>query len=123
MPDLDKDIGELLEHWRAGYRAQAPEVLAELYTDNVQFLGSTPALRQGRAAVQDYFTTLPFKPGRRVEFQDRQIARLTDEVAVLAALAVFESDGAPPVRKRLTLTFLRTAGGWKIATHHVSDAG
>ncbi len=109
---------ELRKAWARAFRARDAEALANLYTQEAMFFGSTPDLYRGRDGVRAYFSTLradvtldEFEPGDVVQ---------TGEDTMIAAGYWQFLFGTELRRYRLTWTIVQQSAGWLIAAHHAS---
>lgn len=108
-----------LDEWAAMFARRDFLALSGLYADQPLFWGSTPALARDRSAIRDYFHALPPMQSPRVAFSQIVVGELSPDVLHAAMIATFSS-GQAEGKMRLTQSYVRTDGVWKIAAHHAS---
>lgn len=110
-----------LDEWADMFARRDFSALSELYTDQPLFWGSTPTLARDHLAIRDYFQALPPMQTPRVAFSELVVGELAANVLHAAMIATFTS-GQAKGQVRLTQTYVRADGVWKIAAHHASPA-
>ena len=109
-----------LAQWAAAFATRDPDAMAALYRDDALHYGSKPTVYAGREGVRRYFATLRPRSTNSVRFDQLAAALVGPEVLHLAAVAHFTVDDAAPIPMRLTQTWARVDGRWRVASHHAS---
>ncbi len=117
----DQTVSAITEKWSAAFNKLDADGLAQLYSRNALFYGSTPPLYKGKEGVAAYFNALPRWKSPTVQFSDIVANPIGSDVINVAGTATFViAENAPPIVFRLTWVVMREDGEWKIVNHHVS---
>ncbi len=117
----DQTVSDITGKWSAAFNKLDADALAQLYSKNALFYGSTPPLYKGKEGVAAYFNALPRWKSPTVQFTDISAIPIGSDVINVAGTATFViAENAPPVVFRLTWVVMREDGEWKIVNHHVS---
>ncbi len=113
-------VREVLDRWKAGIDAGAPQRIAEVFTENAIFQGLHP-YSVGRQGVVDYYSGQP--PGMTVTYRLLETRRPADDVVLGYANAVFAFPDRPAVDVYLGVLLERGDDGWLIGHYQVSRVG
>jgi uncharacterized protein (TIGR02246 family) len=114
----DTDVlREILDRWKAGIDAQAPERVAEVFTEDAIFQGLHP-YTVGRQGVIDYYASQP--PGMTVTYQTLETRRPADDVVLGYVKADFAFPDRPTVSVYLGVLVKYADGGWRIVHYQAS---
>jgi hypothetical protein len=114
-------VQTLLDVWAERFADGDARALGELYVHNPLFWGSTPALARSPVAIERYFTGLPPMEAPRVVFSQLFVEPLAPDSLHAAMIATFFS-GQASRSYRLSQTYVRRGGTWRIAAHHASPS-
>lgn len=112
-------VAVLQQRWEAAFGKRDVQGLVDLYSEECLLFGGTAELSCGLSAVRAYFDALP-KETLRAEFGVQTVRRLEPTVFVSAGFIDFTVGDAAALAYRISLTFVRTDSGWKIASQHAS---
>jgi uncharacterized protein (TIGR02246 family) len=110
--------------WAEVFVDDNPEVILALYAPDAVLWGTlSPTIRQGPAALREYFVAA-FKalPGHKVSFGE-QLIRVYGNTAINSGYYTFSyvKDGETrTIPARYTLVFAKGDRGWLIVDHHSS---
>ena len=112
-------VAFLQQRWTEAFGKRDVEGLVDLYAEDCLLFGGHAALSSGRPAVRDYFGALP-EEALRAGFGAQSVLRLAPTVIASAGFVDFTVGDAAPLAFRISLTFVRAGGDWKIASQHAS---
>ncbi len=113
-------VREVLDRWKAGIDAGAPQRIAEVFTENAIFQGLHP-YSVGRQGVVDYYSAQP--PGMTVTYRLLETRRPADDLVLGYAKADFAFPDRPTVGVYLGVLLERGDDGWRIGHYQVSRLG
>lgn len=117
-PAASEIVRQLQAQWADAFNRCDWGALESLYHPEAQLFGGRPSLSEGRLGVRAYFDLV--KPGARVVFDEStSTVPHGPDLIVAAGIVDFRREDRPRPH-RLTWTLVRTAGGWRIASHHAS---
>ncbi|MDT7760883.1 MAG: hypothetical protein QOC63_303 [Mycobacterium sp.] len=111
-------LREILDRWKAGIDAQAPERVAEVFTEDAIFQGLHP-YTVGRQGVVDYYASQP--AGMTVTYQTLETRRPADDVVLGYVKADFAFPDRPTVSVNLGVLVKRAEDGWRIVHYQASE--
>lgn len=118
--DTERDIAvlhDVLDRWKAGIDAGAPERIAEAFASDAIFQGLHP-YSVGRQGVIDYYSSQP--PGMTVTYRELETRRPADDLVLGYVKADFAFPDRPTVDVYLGVLLKRGDDGWRIAHYQVS---
>ena len=113
-------LREVLDRWKAGIDAGAPERIAEVFNEDAIFQGLHP-YSVGRQGVVDYYSAQP--PGMTVTYRLLETRRPAEDLVLGYAKADFAFPDRPTVDVYLGVLLERGGGGWRIGHYQVSRLG
>ena len=113
-------LREVLDRWKAGIDAGAPERIAEVFTEDAIFQGLHP-YSVGRQGVVDYYSAQP--PGMTVTYRLLETRRPAEDLVLGYAKADFAFPDRPTVDVYLGVLLEHGGGGWRIGHYQVSRLG
>ncbi|WP_327389772.1 nuclear transport factor 2 family protein [Mycolicibacterium stellerae] len=113
-------LREVLDRWKAGIDAGAPQRIAEVFTENAIFQGLHP-YSVGRQGVVDYYSAQP--PGMTVTYRLLETRRPADDLVLGYASVDFAFPDRPTVDVYLGVLLERGDDGWRIGHYQVSRLG
>jgi uncharacterized protein (TIGR02246 family) len=113
-------LHEVLDRWKAGIDAGAPQRVAEVFTENAIFQGLHP-YSVGRRGVVEYYSAQP--PGMTVTYRVLETRRPADDLVLGYAKADFAFPDRPTVDVYLGVLLERGDDGWRIGHYQVSRLG
>ncbi len=119
VPDTDV-VRDVLDRWKAGIDAGAPERIAEVFTDDAIFQGLHP-YSVGRPGVVDYYASQP--AGMTVTYRILETRRPSEDSVLGYTKADFAFPDRPTVSVFLGVLITRGGDGWRIAHYQVSRLG
>ena len=111
---------EVLDRWKAGIDAGAPERVADVFTEDAIFQGLQP-YSVGRQGVVEYYSAQP--PGMTVTYRLLETRRPADDLVLGYAKADFAFPDRPTVGVYLGVLLERRDDGWRIGHYQVSRLG
>lgn len=120
--DLTAIAVAVQREWKDAFETRNLPRLSGLYADETAFYGSTATLYTDPAGVRTYFNVLPPSYVRADYDTPHVVALGTDALAATGEVTFYTSgpDGLTALPYRMTHVLVRSAGRWKIATHHAS---
>ena len=115
-----RDIDELhvvLGQWKAGINGQAPERVAEVFSQDAIFQGLRP-YSVGRQVVANYYASQP--PGMTVSYLILESRRPAPDVVVGYISADFAYPDRPTVSLYIGVHIGRGEDGWRIGHYQAS---
>ena len=120
-----EEVAAATAKWAAVFVDDNPDSILALYAPDAVLWGTlSPTLRQGPAALREYFVAA-FKalPGHKVSFGD-QLIRVYGDIAVNTGYYTFSyvKDGeTKTLPARYSFVFAKGDKGWLIVDHHSSS--
>jgi uncharacterized protein (TIGR02246 family) len=119
-----EEVAAATAQWATMFVDDNPDRILALYAPDAVLWGTlSPTVRQGPAALREYFVAA-FKalPGHRVSFGE-QLIRVYGKTAINTGYYTFSyvKDGeTKSIPARYSFVFVKTDRGWLIADHHSS---
>ena len=119
-----EDVGATTAQWGTIFVDDNPDRILTLYAPEAVLWGTlSPTVRQGPAAIREYFVAA-FKvlPGHRVSFGD-QLIRVYGDTAINTGYYTFSyvKDGeTKTIPARYSFVYVKSDRGWLIVDHHSS---
>ncbi|MGW7682335.1 SgcJ/EcaC family oxidoreductase [Kribbella sp. NPDC054772] len=110
-------LTSVLDQWKSGVDAHAPEHVAALFTEDAIFQGLHP-YGVGRETVREYYESQPL--GMAAQYRILETRQLSDDL-ILGYLTVdFTFTDRPTLTVNLSVLLRRTGDGWLITHYQVS---
>ena len=110
-------VRDVMDQWKAGIDTQAPERVAEVFTEDAIFQGLHP-YTVGRQGVIDYYSSQ--RPSMTVTYRILETRQPTDDLVFGYAKADFAFPGQTAVSVYLGVLVKWSEDGWRIAYYQAS---
>ncbi|GAA3578244.1 hypothetical protein [Kribbella ginsengisoli] len=110
----------VLDAWKAGVDAHAPEAVADVFTADAIFQGLHP-YSIGPAGVAEYYASQPL--GMKADYKILESRQLTDDLVLGYLEVAFSFTDRPTLEVFLSILAQRNDTTWKIAHYQVSKLG
>jgi uncharacterized protein (TIGR02246 family) len=116
VPDTDA-LRDALDRWKRAIDAQAPERVADVFTEDAIFQGLRP-YSVGRQGVIDYYASQP--SGMTVDYEILQTRPLGPDRVLGYVHADFAFPDRPTISVFIGLVIKHNEDGWSIAYYQAS---
>jgi uncharacterized protein (TIGR02246 family) len=110
----------VLDQWKAGVDAHAPQKVAAVFTDDAVFQGLRP-YSVGRDGVAEYYDSQPL--GMTVSYRIVETRRPTADLVVGYVRADFAYPDKATASLNLGVVVTRSDDGWRILQYQASPVG
>jgi ketosteroid isomerase-like protein len=116
-------VADIERKWALYVRSDPFTLSTQLYDQRAIFFGSKDEMFVGQNGVARYFEGVPRGYVMDARFSERAVSQIAENVIISGGYVTFclsGPEGPVDALFRITLTLVKTAGGWKIAQHHAS---